>query len=675
MSSFADIQFKTGESEQVRAQKLRQLTDQIQLFAAKKASSTVPIATVSWDNITGKPSTFPPNPDTTWPFTQITGEINPGQVPEDAVTQYESDLAINYSQIEGAPAPFTPAAAVAAIAAASDASSTIQPVDTDGILTWDYIPGSIPIDELAVGTADVLFGTDDSGNPTQITVGAGIVLTGSVLTVDGAIAASGVTFDDDNTLYSSTNVQDALDFLDHGLFDQYETAGFDQRARIAAGGMFADSSSVIWTVDTGDGSITADVVGGVGGVQQGPPGPPGPAGDDGEDGILGPPGPPGTPGGPPGPTGATGPQGPLGPQGTPGADGWDGDDGLPGPPGALGPAGSTGASGPSGPQGVPGLDGEDGPSGPPGGDGLPGAPGSTGPAGPPGPVGVSGEDGEQGDRGPPGPAGATGAAGSGGAAGAMGPPGMTGSDGDDASQIIQIFQQIGTVTPPTPVPETIPDLNYWFKADVSFGSATAGQPVPQLLNNSPISNYSPNANGFGGATRSATLLNGLPVGAFSGAIAQGYGFPLNGIFAQQVTVFAVFNVATHASNVPFFGPVGSGGMLMYTATTTGKIQVDARAVVGIGTSTAAPAVNTWTQMSFSFDSGSGAWVYRIARAADNSGTTTGHSFANAITSICLSPTDGTAWNGSMAEIIFYNRVLTLTEKQAIEAYLLAKWGV
>lgn len=460
MSAFADIQFKTGEPETVRAQKLRNLTDQIQLFAAKKASSTVPVGTISWDNITGKPTTFPPDPSATWPFDQIEGTIDPTQVPLDAVSQYEADLTINYSQIEGAPAVFTPAQAVAAVGAASEATATIKPTDTAGVLTWDYVPGSIPVNELADGDPDILFGTNDSGQPGEISLGDGLSLVDGVLSTFGAISAAGVTFDDTGTLYSFDNVQDAMTFLDFGWNDQYETAGFDQRARIAAGGMFGDSSTIVWRVDTGDGSVYGDVIGGPGGGGvQGPPGQPGPAGDDGDDGLMGPPGPPGTPGGPPGPTGATGPTGPSGPQGTPGQDGWDGDDGLPGPPGMPGPTGSIGALGPQGPQGPPGFDGDDGDRGPPGGNGTPGATGSTGPAGPPGPAGVSGEDGEQGDRGPPGPGGSSGVAG---VAGAMGPPGMQGEDGDDGGQLVQIFQTVGAASAPTLAATILADSPFAF---------------------------------------------------------------------------------------------------------------------------------------------------------------------------------------------------------------------
>lgn len=435
MTAFADIQFKTGEDEPTRAKKLRMLTDQIQLFAAKKANSTV-VATVSWDSITGKPSTFPPDPGATWPFGQITGSIDPAQVPLDAVNQYESDLSINYSQIQGAPAPITPPQIVATVFGASADTATISITDTGGTLTWNYVPGSIPVDELAVGSPDVLFGTDDSGNPTQITLGTGIILSGSVLTVDGAIDASGVNFDDNLTLYSSTNVQDALDFLDYGWGDQYSTAGFDQRARIAAGGMFADSTTLVWRVDTGDGVVYGDVIGGAGGGTQGPQGVPGQDGDDGEDGIPGPMGPTGPSGGAPGPPGATGPQGPLGPQGLPGQDGWDGDDGLPGPPGAAGVQGSVGPPGSPGPQGIPGADGDDGDRGPPGGSGTPGAAGATGPAGSPGPPGP---EGDEGDPGGPGPPGLPGQAGSTGAQGPIGPPGRTGDDGDDADQVIQLL--------------------------------------------------------------------------------------------------------------------------------------------------------------------------------------------------------------------------------------------
>jgi hypothetical protein len=258
MAAFADIQFKTGEDEVTRSKKLRMLVDQVQLFAARKPPAAE-ASSVAWDNITGIPATFPPNPDAEWPFTQITGSISPGQVPKLAVTQFESFLTINASQIEGLPPYPTPAEIVSVIAAASANTPTISVTDTDGVLTWNVIAGGLPIEDLAISSPDVLFGTDDSGNPGEISVGTGLTLSGGVLTTFGATSASGVTFDDNLTLYSSTNVQGALDFLEYGDGDQYSTAGFDQRARIAAGGMFAQSDTIDWTVDTGFGYVAGQL--------------------------------------------------------------------------------------------------------------------------------------------------------------------------------------------------------------------------------------------------------------------------------------------------------------------------------------------------------------------------------------------------------------------------------
>src|SRR5690606_24801751 len=88
---------------------------------------------------------------------------------------------------------------------------------------------------------------------------------------------------------------------------------------------------------------------------QGPQGPAGPEGPQGDQGIQGPAGDPGPQGeqgiqGPKGDTGDTGPEGPEGPQGI---------QGIQGPEGPEGPAGPEGPQGPQGPEGPQGPAGED----------------------------------------------------------------------------------------------------------------------------------------------------------------------------------------------------------------------------------------------------------------------------------------------------------------------------
>lgn len=145
---------------------------------------------------------------------------------------------------------------------------------------------------------------------------------------------------------------------------------------------------------------------------QGATGPQGAKGDTGDQGPIGLTGAQG-PVGAQGVKGDTGEQGPVGATGSQGIQGVKGDNGSTGAQGIQGVKGDTGDTGPQGPTGLTGTTGSQGPKGDTGSQGIQGPIGLTGATGSQGPKGDTGATGAQGIQGPIGLTGATGPAGPG----------------------------------------------------------------------------------------------------------------------------------------------------------------------------------------------------------------------------------------------------------------------
>lgn len=134
--------------------------------------------------------------------------------------------------------------------------------------------------------------------------------------------------------------------------------------------------------------------------------------------------------------------------------------------------------------------------------------------------------------------------------------------------------------------------------------------------------------------------------------------------AQPISVFAIGKLTTTAGIQQINGNSVSSPTLL---TNGGKWQIYAGSVVGANSCDT--ALHCFSQI---FNGASSAlYVDGASNASGNPGST-GFTGGNSIIIGC----DGSAsvWGGSIGEIIYYASALNTTDRQAVEAYLKAKWG-
>lgn len=166
-------------------------------------------------------------------------------------------------------------------------------------------------------------------------------------------------------------------------------------------------------------------------------------------------------------------------------------------------------------------------------------------------------------------------------------------------------------------------------------------------------------------TYKAGILNGQPVARFDG------GDILNntsiGTKAQPITIFGV--AKTGASNIVADVLIlSSSGSLTMQISGTNNFELYA----GASLKTAATAAtSTWYVWTALYSGGSSAqWINGASAASGNAGST-GLSGTTSI-SRALS---GSYWQSDVAEIIIYHGALGTTDRQALESYLGAKYGI
>ena len=223
------------------------------------------------------------------------------------------------------------------------------------------------------------------------------------------------------------------------------------------------------------------------------------------------------------------------------------------------------------------------------------------------------------------------------------------------------------------LPATSPDLVLWLQADQANISASTG--VQGFQNYTPWlqDNLYP-VNGPG-VFRDPTQLNSLNVWTWPNSNVGRYALqsPLS---LPRVTAFIVFkNNGAIGSSSGFNFAGGAGSFQFVQDGSNGKLAIVKAGIVVVAESTGVIASGSFTQGNCTYDEVSGAYSFRIAQAADSSGTNA-QSITAATSGLGWNPANGGEdTNGSIAEFIVYQRVLTLTEIQSVESYLHSKWGV
>jgi hypothetical protein len=230
------------------------------------------------------------------------------------------------------------------------------------------------------------------------------------------------------------------------------------------------------------------------------------------------------------------------------------------------------------------------------------------------------------------------------------------------------------------VPATIPDLLYWTKGDAALVSngnflTTLQNYTPWLLAVSPFP-----VTFTTGITVSATQLNSLNVYQWPGSTSGRYEFPLSpnssgqvSVKLHNVTVFIVANFPAFTGSPTFVG--GAAGAFTFRLETSGKMGMLISNTAAIGTETTAQSTSTWFQGNATYNDTTGAFAFRVARAADGSGTNI-QAVTAAFDSIGFDRGTSTGDpNAQVAELIIYNRVLTGGEITSVENYLNSKWGI
>jgi hypothetical protein len=220
------------------------------------------------------------------------------------------------------------------------------------------------------------------------------------------------------------------------------------------------------------------------------------------------------------------------------------------------------------------------------------------------------------------------------------------------------------------LPGTISDLAFWWESDNLLVSN--GNGIMVMQDRTPWYGLSASPQSTRLATCTTGGLNSLPTAAFTSA-GEPYVIPGAGFVLKNATIFVVFSCSAPAGPVAFIGTSGGSGLVFRIYANVLGVLSDL--VGGGGAGTATVVANTWYQANVTYADATGAFAFRQARTAAGSGTGS----VNVVTA-------GTNWlgsggggsenyQGSIAAIIVYNRVLSSAEITSVENYLFAKWGV
>lgn len=228
-------------------------------------------------------------------------------------------------------------------------------------------------------------------------------------------------------------------------------------------------------------------------------------------------------------------------------------------------------------------------------------------------------------------------------------------------------------------PASLTGLIGWYDAQNSGSITQSSGLVSQWNDLSTIANNVSQATSANQPTYGATSFNSKPGIRFfatgSSNFLQSSALPVASI--NDCTVFVVFNIATIAGYSTLYALGGSGDefdiavrqttpnfAILYSSNTTPN-----EADSSISLSTATNYYGCWQRSS-------GTTSFRINGSADATTTAQANNITIAVSSTLIGGDNaGEPFDGTIAEVIVYNRALTVTEIGQVETYIKSRWGL
>jgi hypothetical protein len=219
-------------------------------------------------------------------------------------------------------------------------------------------------------------------------------------------------------------------------------------------------------------------------------------------------------------------------------------------------------------------------------------------------------------------------------------------------------------------PANVSGLAIWLKADAIIGLAD-GDPVTTWEDSSTNNRDATQATSASKPTYKTAIINGKPVVRFDGVddlMASSLSMATKPLTAFVVAKFTDFTVPR-----TMFGASVNGGA-QFRIGTDAKMNLlrQDTALIGAQTGTIATATPVLCSVTYS---GAGAYVFYEDGTADGSGTND-QTFAASTMVVGRHGAAAQEWMlGDIAEILFYDSVLSTTDRDAVEDYLGDKYGI
>lgn len=225
-------------------------------------------------------------------------------------------------------------------------------------------------------------------------------------------------------------------------------------------------------------------------------------------------------------------------------------------------------------------------------------------------------------------------------------------------------------------PDTVTGLVGWWKAD-SITSLSDSDPVSTWNDSSSSANNLTNT-GTNRPTYKTNILNGKPVVRFAGASTQYLTKgSISGMTSQVFSIFAVVRPAALGANIDIFHHGNAVGGIRYILNSDNKQSLirAAQAVLGESTSTVTDTTN-FTLVCVTNNSSDNMMFYKSALG--NGSTTTSNTFIFTDNNITIGVdiwNTSAPFNGDIAEVIYFDNVLSEQNRIQIERYCANKYGV